>query len=131
MSELIRFFAVTVVGVVLDIAIAYWLATRFGVPLWLAATIGFVMAASFNYIAHQLWSFRDGSRQLSALRALKYAGAAGATLCARVAVVAVLDAALGGEPALLILICGAGVSFFVNFTLSKYVVFAEPPGEVS
>lgn len=131
MSELIRFFTVTVIGVVLDIALAYWLAEQFGLSLWIAATIGFVTAASFNYVAHQLWSFREGSRRLSAARALKYAGAAGATLLARVAVVALLDAALGGEPALLILICGAGVSFFVNFGLSKFVVFAEAPGHAS
>lgn len=131
MSELLRFFTVTVLGVILDIALAYTLATQAGLPLWLAATIGFVTAASFNYVAHQFWSFRTGPRQLSAARALKYAGAAGATLLARIAVVAVLDAALGGEPALLILIAGAGVSFFVNFTLSKYVVFARALKEVS
>lgn len=129
MNELIRFFAVTVLGVVLDIAIAYALAVHFGLALWLAATIGFVMAASVNYVAHQLWSFRAGPRQLSASRALKYAIAALATLAARVAVVALLDRALGGEPGLLILICGAGVSFFVNFGLSKFVVFAKRPHE--
>ncbi|NJR12589.1 GtrA family protein, partial [bacterium] len=53
MSEMIRFFFVTVAGVIIDIAIAYALAAQLGVPLWLAATIGFVTAASCNYIAHQ------------------------------------------------------------------------------
>lgn len=131
MSELFRFFVVTVLGVVLDIAIAYALAAHFGLALWLAATVGFVTAASINYVAHQLWSFRTGPRQLSAVRASKYAIAAVATLAARVATVALLDKALGGEPALLILICGAGVSFFVNFGLSKFVVFANRPREAS
>ena len=125
MSEFLRFFTVTVVGVVLDIAIAYTLAQSFAVPLWIAASIGFVIAASINYVVHQLWSFQDGSRRLSFARAAKYGGVALATLVARVTVVATLDVALGGKLPLLILICGAGVSFFVNFGLSKFFVFNE------
>lgn len=127
MNEMLRFFAVTVAGVVLDLAIAYLLASHWGLPLWLAAGIGFVIAASANYIAHQLWSFQSGSRRLSSARALKYGSAALATLATRVAVVALLERTLGGELALLILVCGAGVSFFVNFALSKFVVFSEAP----
>lgn len=125
MSEFLRFFTVTVVGVILDIAIAYTLAEAFAVPLWIAASIGFVIAASVNYIAHQLWSFQEGSRRLSRDRALKYAAVALATLCARVAVVGALELALNGRWPLAILVCGAGVSFFVNFGLSKLFVFAE------
>ncbi|MDP4604967.1 MAG: GtrA family protein [Erythrobacter sp.] len=127
MSELARFFAVTVLGVVIDIAIAYALATQFGVPLWLAATIGFVTAAGCNYIAHQLWSFRAGPRALSAVRAAKYAGAALMTLAVRVAIVALLDRVLADDLSLAILICGAGGSFFMNFALSKFFVFAAQP----
>lgn len=127
MSEFLRFFTVTVLGVVLDIAIAYTLAEHFGITLWLAATVGFVIAASVNYVVHQLWSFQDGSRQLSVTRAAKYGGVALATLAARIAVVAALDAVMQGQWPLLILIAGAGVSFFVNFALSKAFVFAEKP----
>lgn len=128
---MIRFFAVTVAGVVIDIAVAYGLATALGVRLWLAASIGFGVAAGFNYVAHQLWSFRAGERALSAERAAKYGGAALAVLAVRVAVVAALDRLLGGDLALLILIGGAGVSFFVNFALSKFIVFAAPAQEAS
>lgn len=127
MNEIARFFAVTVLGVVLDIAIAYGLHTLLGTPLALAATIGFVIAASFNYVMHQTWSFQEGSRRLSMARALRYAAVAGATLLARIGVVAALASAFGDGFALLILIAGAGVSFFVNFTLSKLFVFAERP----
>ena len=130
MSEFLRFFSVTVLGVILDIAIAYTLADAFGVPLWLAATIGFVIAASANYVVHQLWSFQSGSRRLSFGRAGKYAGVALVTLAARITVVATLDQVLAGQWSLAILICGAGVSFFVNFGLSKFFVFAEEPPEV-
>jgi len=127
MSEILRFSIVTVLGVVLDIVIAYALHELGGVPLALAAVIGFVCAASGNYILHQLWSFREGARRLSAARAAKYAGVAGLTLTARVGVIAMLAAWTQGDYALLILICGAGVSFFVNFTLSKVFVFASDP----
>jgi putative flippase GtrA len=127
MNEFARFFAVTVAGVVIDIAIAFVLHDAFGTPLALAATIGFVIAASFNYVMHQTWSFRTGSRRLSFARALRYAAVAGTTLAARVGVVAALASLFGDSLALLILICGAGVSFFVNFGLSKLFVFAARP----
>ncbi|WP_298334420.1 GtrA family protein [uncultured Erythrobacter sp.] len=125
MSEMLRFFTVTVLGVVLDIGIAYGLHEIAGVSLALAAVMGFVCAASFNYVLHQLWSFQSGSRSLSLNRASKYGLVAGLTLLARVSVVAVLAEYLAGQYALLILICGAGVSFFVNFTLSKLFVFDD------
>jgi putative flippase GtrA len=127
MSELIRFFAVTVLGVILDLAIAFALHTWAGVPLWLAAAIGFTLAAGVNYVIHQTWSFRSGPRDLSARRAGLYALVALATLAVRVAIVALLDRVLADDLALPILICGAGGSFFVNFALSKFVVFTPAP----
>jgi len=128
MNELPRFLVVTVLGVVIDLAIALALHTGLGVPLWLAAAIGFTLAASANYVIHQTWSFQSGPRRLSARRAAMYAGVALATLAVRVAIVVLLDRALAGDYPLAILICGAGGSFFINFALSKFVVFTpEPP----
>ena len=124
MSELLRFFAVTVLGVVIDLAIAFALHTGLGVPLWIAAAIGFTLAASANYVIHQTWSFRSGP--LSLKRAGAYALVALATLAVRVGIVAQLDRVLAGDYPLAILICGAGGSFVVNFVLSKWVVFAAP-----
>lgn len=124
MSELLRFFAVTVLGVVIDLAIAFALHTGLGVPLWIAAAIGFTLAASANYVIHQTWSFRSGP--LSLKRAGAYALVALATLAVRVGIVAQLDRLLAGDYPLAILICGAGGSFVVNFVLSKWIVFAAP-----
>ncbi|MEP0393481.1 MAG: GtrA family protein [Erythrobacter sp.] len=123
MNEVLRFFVVTVLGVILDIGIAYALHEQGDVPLAWAAVIGFVCAATMNYVLHQLWSFQGGTGALSFARAAKYAAVAGVTLGVRVMVVALLAIWTGGAYALLILICGAGVSFFVNFTLSKCFVF--------
>jgi putative flippase GtrA len=123
MSQLLRFFLVTVLGVIIDLAIAFALHTYAGVPLWLAAAIGFGIAAAANYVIHQTWSFRSGP--LSMKRAGLYALVALVTLAVRVGIVALLDRLVAGTWPLAILIGGAGGSFFVNFVLSKFVVFAE------
>lgn len=127
MSELARFFAVTVLGVILDLAIAFGLHTWAGVPLWLAAAVGFTLAAAANYVIHQTWSFGGGLASLSARRAVLYGGVALVTLAVRVGIVALLDRLIAGAWPLAILIVGAGGSFFVNFALSKFVVFAAEP----
>ncbi len=127
MNELVRFFAVTVMGVILDLAIAFALHTGLGVPLWLAAATGFTLAAAANYVIHQSWSFQRGPRGLALRRAGLYALVALATLAVRVAIVALLARALAGAYPLAILVAGAGGSFFVNFALSKFVVFAAEP----
>ena len=125
MSEFVRFFGVTVLGVVIDIAIAWALHTYASVPLWIAARCGFALAALGNYVLHQSWTFQDGPRQLSLARGAKYGAVALLTLLARVASVAALERMWESAPALIILIGGAGVSFFVNFALSKLFVFGE------
>jgi putative flippase GtrA len=121
MSELLRFFVVTVLGVVIDLAIAYALHSGLGVPLWIAAAIGFTLAASANYVIHQTWSFRSGP--LSLKRAGAYALVALATLAVRVGIVVLLDQLVAGAWPLAILVAGAGGSFCVNFALSKFLVF--------
>ena len=125
MTQFVRFFAVTVLGVILDLAIAFALHQWAGVPLWLAAAIGFTLAAGANYVIHQTWSFRSGP--LSMKRAGLYAGVALVTLAVRVGIVALLDRALPGAWPLAILVAGAGGSYCVNFVLSKWVVFAPAP----
>lgn len=121
--EAARFLAVAVLGLIIDLAVA-WSAARFlGMPLWLAAALGFVVAASLNYVLHELWTFRDGPQKLSTGRSARYAIALAATLGVRVAVVALLALMFGNAYALPVLVAGAGASFCVNYVLSKYFVF--------
>jgi putative flippase GtrA len=125
--EAARFFAVAVAGLALDLVVA-WSAARFlGLPLWLSAAVGFALAAAMNYALHELWTFRHGARRVSAGRALRYAMALAATLASRVATVAVLAVMFGEGKALLVLLAGAGVSFGVNFLISKFFVFRTGP----
>ncbi|MFO6445686.1 GtrA family protein [Erythrobacter sp. NE805] len=131
MSEFARFFAVTVLGVAVDLAIAFALARWLGLPLWAAAATGFTLAAALNYVIHQSWSFRKGPRGLSLRRAGLYALVAAATLAVRVGIVAQLDRMFAGAWPLAILACGAGGSFLVNFALSKFLVFGPTRGKTA
>lgn len=121
--EMARFLAVAVVGLVVDVTVA-WCASYFlGIPLWLAAAVGFVMAAAMNYLLHEVWTFRIGMHRPSAGRVARYCITLFATLSTRVATVAVLAQIFGNDYALAVLIAGASMSFCVNYLLSKYFVF--------
>ena len=129
MNEFARFFAVTVLGVVVDIGVAFALAQLLGMPLWLSITLGFTVAALQNYALHQIWTFQNGLQQLSMARGIKYVGAAITTLLVRIVTASLLASLLQEGLELVILICATGVSFVVNFAISKTFVFAEAPLE--
>ncbi len=125
--EIVRFFIVSIGGVVVDIAISYAVASQFGAPLWLAAAVGFTVAAVGNYVLHEVWTFRQASvPALSSRRALYYLISSGVTLLSRLVVVAWLATWISRDNALEILIGGAAVSFFVNYMISKFLVFTKP-----
>ena len=124
MKELIRFFFVSVGGVVIDIAIAYAIATMLGTPLWIAAAVGFSVATCGNYILHEVWTFRRETSRLSSKCALYYFITSGVTLSTRLLVVAGLSAWISLDHTLVILIGGTAVSFFVNYIISKFLVFS-------
>lgn len=124
--EVARFFAVAVAGLIVDLAVAWSAARLLGLPLWLAAGLGFVSAAAMNYVLHELWTFRAGMQRLSSARATRYGRALAATLAVRVGTVALLSWIFENSYALPVLVAGAGVSFGVNYGLSKYFVFQSP-----
>jgi hypothetical protein len=59
---IIRFFFVSAGGVFVDITIAYAIATMLGTPLWIAAAVGFSVAACGNYILHEIWTLNTIAR---------------------------------------------------------------------
>lgn len=128
MMELTRFLAVTVAGFLLDLGVAWSAATVLSLPLWFAATLGFVVAAGVNYVLHELWTFQDGAQRLSLERVVRYAAGLGLTLSARILAVLLFTAMLNENHALLILLAGAGVSFIVNYFVSRKFVF-RPEGD--
>ena len=141
-SQVVRFGIVSVIGMVVDVAIGWFLSAGAGMPLTLAATTGFVVAAALNYMLHARWTFADATNGLSAWRGGLYLLTLGTTLATRLGVVAVLQAVVPDGPfkPLLALVPAIGASFVVNFLLNKLLVFrgaathraAEPsPAEAS
>jgi putative flippase GtrA len=122
-SSLVRFGLVAVAGLVVDLGTGWCLATYAGLPLTLAAFFGFCVGAAFNYLLHERWTF--GSGTVSARRGSLYALALLATLATRVGTVAILEATVLTGPAsrLPVLVLSTGVSFVVNYALSRFLVF--------
>ena len=125
--EAVRFTLVATGGVILDLSVAYALAVGFGLPLWLAATAGFVVAALVNYITHELWTFSAAGSRVSARRAVQYLSASALTLVARLLIVLLFRGWFRSTAVLPILIAAASVSFLVNFAVSKYIIFKRNP----
>jgi dolichol-phosphate mannosyltransferase len=123
-QHLARFCMVAVAGLAVDMAIAWALNSLLVVPLTLAAIVSFTVAAGFNYLAHEFWTFGIGG-SLSAKRGGLYLVTLGITLAARLAVIVLVQRAFSLQPgqALVALVPAVGISFVVSFLLSKYLVF--------
>lgn len=120
-SSLVRFGVVAVAGLAVDLGTAWLLRPLMALPL--AAFFGFCVGAAFNYLLHERWTF--GTRAASARRGSLYLLALLATLGTRVASVALLERT--GLPDLAVLILATGVSFVVNYLLSRFLVFRPAP----
>jgi putative flippase GtrA len=132
LAELLRFGAVAIAGLLLDLSIAWTLAVPVGIDLKLAAAAGFGAGACLNYVLHEVWTFRDGAQSLSAARALRYLGALALTLATRIATVAVLERLFPGDGrALLVLLGATALSFFVNYAASRFFVFRRHAPETA
>ncbi len=124
-SSFLRFFAVSVAGVVIDIGLVLALNWFIGVPLRPAATAGFVVAASFNYELHEKWSFGDRTSPLSGQRLLAFVSVSVIVLGVRLAVLTGLGAFLPATPAwnAFALVTAVGLSYLANFGISRWLIF--------
>jgi len=118
-SSLVRFGLVAVAGLCVDLGTAWTLRTAFRLSLPLAAFLGFCAGAAFNYLLHERWTF--GTRAASARRGSLYLLALLATVVTRVGAVALLERS--ALPDIAVLILATGVSFVVNYLLSRHLVF--------
>ena len=123
--QIARFFFVAGSGLVLDIAVA-WSAKNFlGLPIWLAASLGFGLGAITNYALHEFWTFYDPIRRPSVASAVRYGLALGVTLLTRIGAVIVLTELFGKVRPLVVLVAAAAVSFLVHYVISKHFVFFD------
>ncbi|MEO8241903.1 MAG: GtrA family protein [bacterium] len=125
--EFARFLTVSLIGVVVDIALSWTLTAQFGLPLWLAAALGFTVAAGLNFVLHGRWTFRNSGYQSSLARLFRYLLALGLTLAVRLGCVVLLQGwTLVQARPLVILTLSVGMSFCVNYLASKFLVFQRP-----
>lgn len=123
----VRFLMVSVVGVALDIALGWALATRLDLPLWLAGALGFATAALLNYLLHERWTFWGGRNRRSLGRFGRYLMSLGLTAVVRLLAILGFEWLLGADRgALAVLLPSVALSFCASFLLARSWVFAEP-----
>lgn len=123
-AEAMRYLAVVIGGFFIDISISWTTHELLGLDLVLAAAIGFLVAMSLSYFAHEYWTFRGQESGYSTARLIKFAGASGFTLGTRLLLVW-LSAPLEPLPfgSLLRLILAFGGSLVVGFLVNRLLVF--------
>ena len=124
-EEAIRFFLVSLVGLGVDIGIAWALIAFAGASDPVAALVGFSIATVTNYFGHEFWTFIKGEQRASLRRFMAFAGVVVFTLVVRLVVLDFLGPWLPGSGlnAPIRLGLAATASFFVSFLMSRFLVF--------
>ena len=122
--EFLRFSAVALAGLAVDISLAWVLSAMVGVNLMLSAATGFTAGATFNYLLQEFWTFQRAECGPSLARILRYSTALGVTLATRLALVYTFLQILNSKHSeLTILLPATFLSFFVNYLASRHFVF--------
>lgn len=120
----LRYLCVVVAGYGLDFCGSFAAFKLLGLPLPLAACIGFALGVVFNYLAHEFWTFGGSRGSGYGTRFGKFIAVALFTLGVRVAVIFLLDPLAGSDLAhAAILVGAAGVSLGINYALTRFAVF--------
>jgi len=123
-AELIRYTVVVCLGLAVDLGVALVVHQGLGVPLIGASALGLLAGAAANYLCHEFWTFRRAGAGVNAGRIARFGLALGITLAVRMAAVAGLSQLIWlAQQDLVILTLAAGLSFVVNFVISKRFVF--------
>ena len=122
--EALRYTLAVVVGLGIDLSLALAVNRLLGLPLVVGAAAGFVGGILSNYLLFELWVF--ATRQLRWARLGRIVLAAQGALAVRLGTVWLLDRL--GVPPLPTLIAGAGLSFVVNFLVSRRIIRPKGAG---
>jgi putative flippase GtrA len=123
-QPLLRYAAVTVAGLIVDLGVAILLVYASLSPP-LASAAGLVVAAAFNFLLHRTWTFRDALAQPMLAQMAGYLTGLSLTTLVRMGTLAVLSVAIPVLAAPMALAAAIGVSFFINFVFLKTLVFRE------
>ena len=124
-DEAVRFFLVSLVGLGVDIGIAWALIAFAGASDPVAALVGFSIATVTNYFGHEFWTFVKGEPRVSLLRFMAFAGVVVFTLVVRLVVLDFLGPWLTGSGlnAPIRLGLAATASLMDSFMMSRYLDF--------
>lgn len=125
-AEAMRYLAVVIAGFLIDISISWTTHELLGLDLVLAAALGFLVAMSLSYFAHEYWTFRGQGSGYSTARLVKFVAASGFTLGTRLVLVW-LTAPIEPLPfgSLLRLLVAFGGSLVVGFLVNRLLVFGR------
>ncbi len=125
LGEFLRFFAVTVLGLAVDLGLGWAVIAGAGAGDLAAAGLGLAAGMVVNYLLHLRWTFRDHGRQAGPGHFLAFALLSGVTLAIRLGVLSGLGW-LGLREWLHPLVrlgIAAGLSFVVGYLLSRTLIF--------
>jgi putative flippase GtrA len=120
-NEALRFGIVVLGGLAVDLGLTLILVQATGLSLWQAAACGFIAGAIVNYVLHEFWTFKEGEQRVSPTRIGLYIGVLATTFGARIGAVALLSTIISAP--LPILVVALGISFLINYILSRGIVF--------
>lgn len=119
------FFVVAIFGLTIDVGFAWLLSDGFGIPLWLGAASGFLLATYVNFHLNRIWTFgsRGGSRRQASflIYLLCISVVLGVRLMAVYTLTRLIPPELQATP--IILSLAAGLSFVANFLLVRRYVY--------
>jgi len=122
---ILRFAAVSVVGMIVDFLSALFLAGVYEIPYVAASACGFLLGTIVNYCSHAIFSYEHTDKEsISIVGYGKYLLAVSASLVARLAFVAALEL-VTELPFWIILACAIGASFVVSYVISTLWVFKK------
>ena len=121
--QFIRFGAVGLIGLVIDTAVVYGL--RYSLGLYGAGLVAYVAAASGNWVLNRVWTFRGqgtgpAHRQWAMFMLTNLAGF---VLNRGTYVLLVTHVAAAADQPVIATSAGAVAGMFVNFILSRRLVF--------
>ncbi|MEP7210263.1 MAG: GtrA family protein [Alphaproteobacteria bacterium] len=122
----LRFLIVSAAAFCIDLALALAAHRVLHIPIWLAAGIAYGVVSAAFYFVHEHWTFaREGSRN-SAWRMAQTVVTSVVSMGGRIGLIYLLEAwrepGIVGATAYIWL--GAMVSLGINYTLSRFWVFA-------
>lgn len=123
--EALRFLAVALAGLAIDLAIATALVIGAGLADPPAAAAGLFAGMVFNYFAHLVWTFRDHGRRASIGHFLRFAAGVAVTLILRAAILVAIERA-GLQPLVhpaIRLGLAAAASFVLSYLIASRLVF--------